>query len=176
MSLSSRTGARRIPSVRTTTSSPGRRQWRMRALTSSSAVTHTLQPVELLTAADGRDVPVYYSLGNFLSHQKEKMNLLGGMAKRHHCQRRGRTHVSEYDLQADRQRHSPQCEHRLVHLPPDASWTATAVILPPRTASPNAPLTPCGRCMRISQDKRAPVSVVEAGACYHLGISPQTAE
>lgn len=34
--------------------------------------THTLQPVELLTASDGRDVPVYYSLGNFLSHQKEK--------------------------------------------------------------------------------------------------------
>ena len=28
---------------------------------------HTLQPTGLLTAADGRDVPVYYSLGNFLS-------------------------------------------------------------------------------------------------------------
>ena len=61
--------------------------------------THTLQPVELLTAADGRDVPVYYSLGNFLSHQKEKMNLLGGMASVTIVKDADGTHVSEYDLQ-----------------------------------------------------------------------------
>ena len=42
--------------------------------------THTLQPVGTVTAEDGREVPVYYSLGNFLSHQTEKQNLLGGMA------------------------------------------------------------------------------------------------
>ena len=60
--------------------------------------THTLQPVELLTASDGRDVPVYYSLGNFLSHQKEKMNLLGGMASVTIVKDADGTHVSEYDL------------------------------------------------------------------------------
>ena len=60
--------------------------------------THTLQPVELLTAADGRDVPVYYSLGNFLSHQKEKMNLLGGMASVTIFKDADGAHVSEYDL------------------------------------------------------------------------------
>ena len=59
---------------------------------------HTLQPVELLTASDGRDVPVYYSLGNFLSHQKEKMNLLGGMASVTIVKDADGTHVSEYDL------------------------------------------------------------------------------
>ena len=60
--------------------------------------THTLQPVELLTAADGRDVPVYYSLGNFLSHQKEKQNLLGGMASVTIVKDADGAHVSEYDL------------------------------------------------------------------------------
>ena len=60
--------------------------------------THTLQPVELLTAADGRDVPVYYSLGNFLSHQTEKENLLGGMACVTIVKDADGARVSEYDL------------------------------------------------------------------------------
>lgn len=60
--------------------------------------THTLQPVELLTAADGRDVPVYYSLGNFLSHQTEKINLLGGMAAVTIVQENGETWVESYEL------------------------------------------------------------------------------
>lgn len=59
---------------------------------------HTLQPVELFTAADGRDVPVYFSLGNFLSHQKEKLNLLGGMASVTIIKDADGTHVAEYDL------------------------------------------------------------------------------
>ena len=41
---------------------------------------HVLQPLEHLTAGDGRDVPVFYSLGNFLSHQTDWHNMLGGMA------------------------------------------------------------------------------------------------
>ena len=41
---------------------------------------HVLQPLETVTASDGREVPVFYSLGNFLSHQTEPVNLLGGMA------------------------------------------------------------------------------------------------
>lgn len=60
--------------------------------------THTLQPVELLTASDGRDVPVYYSLGNFLSHQTEAVNLLGGMACVTIVKDTDGARVEEYDL------------------------------------------------------------------------------
>ena len=59
---------------------------------------HTLQPTGLLTAADGRDVPVYYSLGNFLSHQKEMINLLGGMASVTIVKDKDGARVEEYEL------------------------------------------------------------------------------
>lgn len=41
---------------------------------------HVLQPVEDITAKDGRTVPVFYSLGNFVSAQKRPGTMLGGMA------------------------------------------------------------------------------------------------
>ena len=41
---------------------------------------HVLQPLETVVASDGREVAVYFSLGNFLSHQTEPIELLGGMA------------------------------------------------------------------------------------------------
>ena len=41
---------------------------------------HVLQPMETLTRADGKTMPVYYSLGNFLSHQMSAEQMLGGMA------------------------------------------------------------------------------------------------
>lgn len=41
---------------------------------------HVLQPLETVTAKDGREMPVFYSLGNFLSHQVDAVNMLGGMA------------------------------------------------------------------------------------------------
>ena len=41
---------------------------------------HALQPMEVVTGVDGNEMPVYYSLGNFLSHQKDALNMLGGMA------------------------------------------------------------------------------------------------
>ena len=41
---------------------------------------HVLQPVELLTRQDGKSMPVFYSLGNFISNQLDSINLLGGMA------------------------------------------------------------------------------------------------
>lgn len=40
---------------------------------------HVLQPVEELTAADGRKTLVTYSLGNFISAQNEGMRLIGAM-------------------------------------------------------------------------------------------------
>ncbi len=41
---------------------------------------HTLQPVEYITAASGKEVPVLYSLGNFVSAQDKPKRLIGGMA------------------------------------------------------------------------------------------------
>ena len=41
---------------------------------------HLLQPVEGIPTSDGRVMPVFYSLGNFLSHQMKAENMLGGMA------------------------------------------------------------------------------------------------
>lgn len=41
---------------------------------------HVLQPVEEVAAQGGRTVPVFYSLGNFVSAQKRPGTMLGGMA------------------------------------------------------------------------------------------------
>lgn len=42
---------------------------------------HVLQTVELLTTTDNRSVPVFYSLGNFISAQDKPATMLGGLAK-----------------------------------------------------------------------------------------------
>lgn len=41
---------------------------------------HVVQPLETVTSADGRIVPVYYSLGNFISNQNDYQTALGAMA------------------------------------------------------------------------------------------------
>jgi poly-gamma-glutamate synthesis protein (capsule biosynthesis protein) len=41
---------------------------------------HVLQPVQILESADGRAVPVWYSLGNFLSSSLTVEELIGGIA------------------------------------------------------------------------------------------------
>jgi len=41
---------------------------------------HVLQPMEVINSSDGKNVPVYYSLGNFMSAQTKQDNLLGDMA------------------------------------------------------------------------------------------------
>ena len=42
---------------------------------------HVIQPIGSVTAADGRTVPVVYSLGNFISSQKKTDTLLGAMVE-----------------------------------------------------------------------------------------------
>lgn len=42
---------------------------------------HVLQPCETLTAEDGHEMLVYYSLGNYISAQSEPYSLKGGMAR-----------------------------------------------------------------------------------------------
>lgn len=44
------------------------------------AHSHLLQPLDTFTRQDGRAMPVFYSLGNFLSHQMSADNMLGGLA------------------------------------------------------------------------------------------------
>ena len=44
------------------------------------AHSHTLQNFETLTDDSGHQMLVYYSLGNFISTQKDPICLLGGMA------------------------------------------------------------------------------------------------
>lgn len=42
---------------------------------------HVLQPCEILTAEDGHEMLVYYSLGNYISAQSEPYSEKGGMAR-----------------------------------------------------------------------------------------------
>ena len=42
---------------------------------------HVIEPVEVLTASDGRKVPCFWSVGNFVSTQLDSENLVGGAAK-----------------------------------------------------------------------------------------------
>ena len=49
-------------------------------------------------AEDGREVPVFYSLGNFLSHQTQAQNMLGGMASVTICKDETGAYVEHYEL------------------------------------------------------------------------------
>jgi len=42
---------------------------------------HVLQPVEWLEKGDGHKMLIYYSLGNFISYQREAPRMLGGIAE-----------------------------------------------------------------------------------------------
>ncbi len=59
---------------------------------------HILQPLETVTAEDGRTVPVFYSLGNFFSHQLSVTGMLGGMASVTIEKDADGTHLVSYDL------------------------------------------------------------------------------
>jgi poly-gamma-glutamate synthesis protein (capsule biosynthesis protein) len=41
---------------------------------------HVVQPMDTVVGKDGNEMPVFYSLGNFISHQDEAPRLLGAMA------------------------------------------------------------------------------------------------
>lgn len=43
--------------------------------------THALQPVTTIESSDGRTVPLYWSLGNFVSGQSREITMVGGMAR-----------------------------------------------------------------------------------------------
>lgn len=60
--------------------------------------THTLQPVEELTGSGGNKMPVFYSLGNYMSHMSRYYNMLGGMAELTVTKDDKGTRVSSYSL------------------------------------------------------------------------------
>ena len=60
---------------------------------------HTLQPVELLTGRDGNICPVYWSLGNFISHMSGNQNMLGGMAELTISRDKYGVYISDYALE-----------------------------------------------------------------------------
>lgn len=59
---------------------------------------HILQPLETLTGKNGNEVPVFYSLGNFFSHQLSVTGMLGGMASVTIEKDANGTHLVSYDL------------------------------------------------------------------------------
>ena len=59
---------------------------------------HVLEPVEVLDGPDGRQVPVFWSLGNYISWQAEKPRMVGGMAKVTLERRGGECRVVDYSL------------------------------------------------------------------------------
>lgn len=42
---------------------------------------HVIEPLKYIETSDGRNVPVFYSLGNFISNQDKLDTMLGGLAK-----------------------------------------------------------------------------------------------
>lgn len=61
---------------------------------------HVLQPFEVLGAADGRSVPVFWSLGNFVSNQNDLETMVGGMARVRASFQAGGASVTGCDLTA----------------------------------------------------------------------------
>lgn len=59
---------------------------------------HVIEPVEWITAADGREVLVYYSLGNFISIQYYHYAMLGGFAEVTITKDEIGTYISNHDM------------------------------------------------------------------------------
>lgn len=59
---------------------------------------HVVEPVEWLTASDGRQTLVYYSLGNYISIQYYNYSMLGGFAEVTITKDSSGTYISDYDM------------------------------------------------------------------------------
>ena len=59
---------------------------------------HILQPLEVVTGKNGNVTPVFYSLGNFFSHQLSVTGMLGGMASVTIEKDADGTHLTDYEL------------------------------------------------------------------------------
>ncbi len=59
---------------------------------------HVVEPVDVITGVSGNKMPIFYSLGNFVSSQKDNFNMLGGMAKAVITKDETGTYVSSYNI------------------------------------------------------------------------------
>lgn len=59
---------------------------------------HVVEPVDVITGESGNKMPIFYSLGNFVSSQKDNFNMLGGMAKAVITKDEAGTYVSSCDI------------------------------------------------------------------------------
>lgn len=59
---------------------------------------HRVQPMEVYVNASGKSMPVYYSLGNFLSHQMSAEAMLGAMASITMVKDETGTYLSNFEL------------------------------------------------------------------------------
>lgn len=60
---------------------------------------HVVEPVDVITGVSGNKMPIFYSLGNFVSSQKDNFNMLGGMAKVVITKDETGTYVSDYNIE-----------------------------------------------------------------------------
>ena len=59
---------------------------------------HVAEPVDVITGKDGNKMPIFYSLGNCVSSQRDTFNMLGGMAKATITKDETGTYVSQYNI------------------------------------------------------------------------------
>ena len=59
---------------------------------------HVVEPVDVITGESGNKMPIFYSLGNFVSSQKDNFNMLGGMASVTIVKDKDGARVEEYEL------------------------------------------------------------------------------
>ena len=59
---------------------------------------HVLEPMDVVTGKDGNEMICYYSLGNYISHQSNYYQMLGGMANLTITKDDTGTYVSDYSL------------------------------------------------------------------------------
>lgn len=59
---------------------------------------HVIQPLEVIVSDDGKEVPVYYSLGNFISNQDQVERMLGALAQVSITKDETGTYVDTYDV------------------------------------------------------------------------------
>lgn len=60
---------------------------------------HVIEPVEMMTRADGHKMLVYYSLGNFVSNQDHSPRMLGAMAKVTFCKDATGSYIKTYGVE-----------------------------------------------------------------------------
>lgn len=59
---------------------------------------HVIQPTDEIIGSSGNVMPIFYSLGNFVSSQRDTVNMLGGMANVTITKDSSGTYVSEYSM------------------------------------------------------------------------------